>query len=263
MHLSRLLVSDSRLLLELVLGEPRLHLAVELLGDLLAVETDLVPGQVKELVDTFERAASSFGDAKPNPNSANNGDGREEVEGTGGAEALAVEEHDGSGLVGGVLADEVHGHGDGGADGTDAEGEQLGRQKVLAGVPAKSPSYAGNVDHGDSAGASSGLGCGGLVTVDFGDGYDVEEDGDVQHSDGLEDDADDQGALATKSINEEQCADDGGDELDDTEDSSAEERRVLASDTNDLEQIVGVDGDGRSTRPAGEELCEVGEEQTV
>lgn len=48
----------------------------------------------------------------------------EEVEGSLGSEA-ALEEHAGEGLVGGVLADEVHGHGDGGADGTDAQREQL------------------------------------------------------------------------------------------------------------------------------------------
>lgn len=58
----------------------------------------------------------------------------EEVEGAGGREA-ALQQHTRQGFVGGVLADEVHAHGDGGADGTDAQGEELGAEEVLAGVP--------------------------------------------------------------------------------------------------------------------------------
>jgi hypothetical protein len=51
-----------------------------------------------------------------------------------------------------------------------------------------------------------------------GDRDDIEEDCHIKESDGLEGDADDEGAFPSKSINEEEGADDRGDELDDTED---------------------------------------------
>jgi hypothetical protein len=178
------------------------------------VETDLVPGQVEELVDALEAAASGFGDAQPDPDGADDGDGGEEVECAGGSEALAVEEHDGQGFVGGVLADEVHGHGDGGADGTDAEREELGGEEVLTGVPAQCPADSGEVDHGDGTRGSLRLGRRGDVVFVLRDGDDVEEDGDVEHGKCLQDNTDDERALATKSINQEQRADDGGDKFD-------------------------------------------------
>lgn len=71
---SSLPVTDLRLLLELLLLAQRLHLAIVLLGDLAAVQTDLVPGQVEELVDALKAAAGGFGDAEPDPDGAEDGD---------------------------------------------------------------------------------------------------------------------------------------------------------------------------------------------
>lgn len=102
-----------------------------------------------------------------------------------------------------------------------------------------------------------------MVVLLPGDGDDVEEDGNIKHGEGLQNDTDDERALATERVDQEQSADDGGNELDNTEDGSAEQRCVGASDADDLEQIVGIDSDGRSARPASEELCEVGKEETV
>lgn len=96
-----------------------------------------------------------------------------------------------------------------------------------------------------------------------GDGDDVEEDGDVEHGNRLQGNTNDERALATERVDQEQSADDGGDELDHTKDSSGKEGSLLADDTDDLEQVRSVDGDGRAARPAGHELGEVGEEQTV
>lgn len=87
---------------------------------------------------------------------------------------------------------EVHSHGDGGADGTDAQGKQLRGEQVLAAVPAERPTDTGQVDHGDGAGGGRGLGRGSFVAVDPGDGNHVEEDSDVEQGDCLQGDADDE-----------------------------------------------------------------------
>lgn len=87
-----------------------------------------------------------------------------------------------------------------------------------------------------------------------------EEGSNVDHGNGLQGDTRKQSALATDDIDQEQRTADSSDELDDTEDGGDEKGLVLALDTEDLEEIRSVEGDGAGAGPLGEELdhgCEV------
>ncbi len=95
----------------------------------------------------------------------------------------------------------------------------------------------------------------------------------VAHREGLEANADRQRPLATDNVDKEQGTDDGGNELDDTEDGGCVELFVLAFRTEQGEHVRGVlqggisvssssksgdythDGDALSARPLTEQLC--------
>ena len=81
-----------------------------------------------------------------------------------------------------------------------------------------------------------------------------QESSHVNHGNGLQSDAGEESALATNDIDEEQGADDGGTELDETKDGSDEELLVGALDAQELKQLSCVDGDGTGARPLTEEL---------
>lgn len=117
-------VSDLGLLL--LIPMDLLLLPIVLLGELLSVKTDLVPGEVKELINRLKTSSSSLGNKYPNPESTQNTDDGEEVEGSVRGETQRwLEKHIGQRAVGRVLADEMHRHGDGGANGSNAKGEEL------------------------------------------------------------------------------------------------------------------------------------------
>lgn len=57
------------------------------LGVLVTVETDSVPGEVEEAVHALEVAAAGLGHEPPDPDTADDGDGREAPEGAHGRDA--------------------------------------------------------------------------------------------------------------------------------------------------------------------------------
>lgn len=217
-----------------------LLLAVVFLGVLLAVQTNLVPGEVEELINALEAAASRLGNAQPDPDTSTNTNNTEEVEGTVRCQTIVLEKHVGESLVDCKLAKEMHSHRNRRADSSNSEREQLRGEQVLAAVPSKSPTSTREVDHGNGGFGSLVLGGTGLETLVVGDGNNVEENADVEQSDGLQDDSRDERSLAAGHIDEEERADDGSNKLDDTKDHSREERLLLASDANELKQVRGV-----------------------
>lgn len=239
---------------------------VKLLDVLVTVETNLVPGKLEELVHVLKAATASLGNGEPDPETTNEGNGGEAPEGTlGGDTALGNgEQHVGDSAGVTVLVGEVKSHGPRGGESTDAEREQLSGKKVLHGVPAESPTETRDVDHGDSTARSTLVGGGELeVLVDTELGNLGEESSDVDHGNGLQRDTDEKSALSADDINEEESANNGGDELDNTENGSDEKALLLANNTHDLEQVGSVEGDGTSTGPLREELDHGGHVETV
>lgn len=78
---------------------------VPLLGILVAVETDPVPGELEQAVHALQRASRSLGDEEPDPDTADKRDGGKAPEGTLGRDAAVLdrEEHVGHGAGVAVL----------------------------------------------------------------------------------------------------------------------------------------------------------------
>lgn len=218
------------------------------------------------MIHALEAASAGLGNREPHPHAADKGNGREAPEGSLGGDAAVRggEEHVGHGAGVAVLVGKVQSHGPRGGEGSDAEREQLSSEEVLHGVPAESPTEAGDVDHGDGAAAGTLVGSGKDKVIDDTELRDAsEEGGDVDHGDSLESDTSEESALSADDINEEESADDGGNKLDDTKDGSDEKRLLATSDTENLEQIRSVEGDGTSTGPLRQELNHGGEVEAV
>lgn len=155
-------------------------------------------------------------------------------------------------------------HGPRSSKSTNAEREQLGSQEVLHRVPTQSPTETRNVDHGDGATAGS------LLVVREDEVIDDTELGDrgeetshVDHGKSLEGDTGEQGTLAANDINQEQRARNGSNELDDTEDGGDKEALGATSDTDESEQVGGVESNGASTGPLRQELDHGRQVETV
>lgn len=230
---------------------------VSLVGILVTVETDLVPGKLEQVIHALEAATAGLGDGEPDPDTADKGDGGEAPEGSlGGDTAVGDgEKHVGNGARVAVLVGKVKSHGPRGGEGTDAQREQLSGEKVLHGVPAESPTETRDVDHGDGTTASTLAGSGESEAINNAEfGNLGEESSDVDHGNGLESDTGEKSTLTTDDVDEEQGTDQGGAELDDTKHSGDEKRLLATCDTKKLEQVGGVEGDGTGTGPLGEEL---------
>lgn len=162
------------------------------------------------------------------------------------------------------LVGKMKSHGPRSSKGTNAKREQLSSQEVLHRVPAKSPAESGDVDHGNSATASSLL-VSRKNEVIFNSklGHGSEEAGDVDHGQGLEGDTGKQGTLAANDVDQEERASNGANELDDTEDGGNEETLRATFDTDESEQVGGIESDGASTRPLRQELDHAGHVETV
>lgn len=251
------LLSDALLLI---------HSVILLLSILVSVETNPVPGEVEEAVHVLKAAAASLGNGEPDPETADKGDGSKAPEGTlGGDTTLGDrEEHVGNSTGVAVLVGKVKSHGPRGGKGTDAEREQLSGEEVLHRVPAKSPTEARDVDHGNGTTAGTlVLVRQDIVLIDSELGDTSEEAGDVDHGNGLEGDTNKESTLAANNIDEEESTHQGSNKLDNTEDGGDEETLLAAGDAHNLKQVRGIESDGTGTRPLGEELDHAGEVKTV
>lgn len=217
--------------------------------------SNLVPLEGEETIHALETATRSLGNEEPSPETTEEGDNGEEPEGSCGTKATLAtgKEHVGDSARVSVLVDEMEAHDHGGGDGTDAEGVDFSVEKVLHGVPAHCPTETTEVNHDDCGGGCLLLARGELFTLlELGNGG--KESGDVSHGDGLKTNSDTEGALATNDIDQEESADNGGNELDDTKDGSCKQLLVLTLCTEECEELGCVDGDRLSAGPLGEEL---------
>lgn len=163
-----------------------------------------------------------------------------------------------------ILVNEMEAHHHTARNSTDAQRVDLGVQKVLHRVPAHGPAETGNVDHHDGGGAGGLLAAGEDAGLAFAQGRDGGQVGsDEAHGDGLKGDADAERAFATDDVDQEERADDGRDELDDSEDGGCEEFLVLSLGAEQGEEFGGVDGDALCTRPLRQQLREKTEVDSV
>ena len=260
-HLLNLVHSLPRsiLLLRILVRLSLLHIRI-----ILSKASNLVPLKREQAIHTLETSTRRLRDEEPSPDTTQDGDNSEQPEGSCGSESTlgSREEHVGHGAGVAVLVDEVETHDHRRGHGTDAQRIDLSVEKILHTVPAHGPSKPRNVDHDDGGRASLFLGLGeDFSLLEFGDGGEV--CGDEAHGYGLESDADAEGAFATNDVDEEQGTDDGGDELNDTEDGGCEELLVLAFCAEESEELGGVDGDALGAGPLGEELGEEAEVDAV
>lgn len=233
------------------------HHLIPLLGVLVSVQTDLVPRQLKQPIHALERPPGCLGHTEKHPHSTEDGHRRKAPERALGGDAavLGGQQHVGHRARVAVLVGKVQRHGDGGRQGPDAQREELRREQVLHRVPAERPAEPGDIDHGDGAAADAKLGLRQDKVVDDAHLRDVgQEGGDVDHGDGLQGDTDEEGALAADHVDQEQGAGDGCDELDDPEHTGHEQALVGPGDTEQLEEIGGVEGDGAGAGPLRENL---------
>lgn len=223
----------------------------------IAVQTNLVPRQIKQAVHALQRPTPSLRHEEPHPEAAQDGHGSKAPKSPLGRDAALrdVEEHDGHGPRVAVLVRKVKRHGPGRGQGTNAQRVQLGGEQVLHGVPAKSPATARDVNHGNSAstGALEGLGQD-KVLVDTESRHGGEESGHVNHGNGLQQNASEESALAANDIDEEQGTDHGRDKLDNAKYGGHKERLVGSRNTQYAEEIRCIQGDGSGTRPLRQQL---------
>lgn len=85
----------------------------------------------------------------------------------------------------------------------------------------------------------------------------------VDHGHGLKRDADQEGPLPADEINKEEGTANRSDELDDAEYPADQQRLVLAADTQEIEEVGGVERDRAGTRPLRKELYHDTEVQAV
>ena len=252
----------------LLLSSPLLLIVLHILRIriLVTVQTNAVPGKLEQTVHALEGTSTGLRHGEPDPETTHDGDSSEAPECALGRDTALGnrQEHVGHGTGVAVLVGKVQSHSPGRGQSADAQGEQLGSQKVLHGVPAESPAHAGDVDHGDGATADTPMLLGKDVVVvhsQLREG--CEEAGDVHHGQSLQGDTDEESTLATNDIDEEKSARNSSDKLDDTKDSRDEETFLLPLDADQSEQIGSIQSDGASARPLGEELHHGGEVQTV
>jgi hypothetical protein len=239
---------------------------VKLLGVLVTVKTDLVPGKLEELIHALEASSTGLRNGEPNPDTTDEGNSGKAPEGSlGGDTALRNrQKHVGDSARVSVLVGEVKSHSPRCSEGTNAQREQFGGQEVLHRVPAESPTETRDVDHGDGAARSTLVALGENKVLDDTElGNLREESSDVDHGNGLKSNTDEKSALSADNIDEEESADNSGDELDDTEDSGDEKTFLLSNNAHDLEQIGSIKGDGTSAGPLREELDHRGHVETV
>lgn len=106
--------------------------------------TDLPPAQGKQAIHALQAAPGSLRNEEPGPDTANDGQDREEPEAACGTQSSSssLEEHDGDGTVAGVLVREMKTHDHGAAHRADSQRVDLGVQEILHAVPAHSPAEA-------------------------------------------------------------------------------------------------------------------------
>lgn len=235
---------------------------VLLLRILVSVKTNSVPGEVKETVHVLQATTTGLGNGEPNPGTTNDSNGRKAPESTlGGDTARAArQKHVWHGSRIAVLVGKMKGHSPRCGEGTDSEREQLGSKEVLHGVPAQGPTEARNVNHSNSTSASSLLAFGkdeALNDTQLGDSS--EECCDIDHGNGLESDTGKQRTLSANNIDQEQSTQQGGKQLDNTENCGDKQTLLAAGNTENLKQIRSVQSDGTSTGPLAEELNHRGE----
>lgn len=239
---------------------------VLLLGILVAVKTNLVPGEVEQVIHALQAATTCLRNRDQDPKTTNEGDGGEAPEGTLGRDTTVAggEKHVGNSAGVAVLVGEVQSHGPRGGQGTNSEREQLGSEEVLHGVPAQSPTESRDVDHGNGTSAGTLVGLGeDKVIINAHLGNTGEEGSDVEHGNGLEGDAGEKSSLSANDIDEEEGADQGSAELDNTKDGSDKKRLVGTSNTKKAEKIRGVEGDRAGSGPLRKELHHAGEVEAV
>lgn len=239
---------------------------VKLLGVLVTVKTDLVPGKREELIHVLEASSTSLRNGEPDPDTTDEGDSGKAPEGSLGRDTALrnSQKHVGHSAGVSVLVGEVKSHSPRCSEGTDAQREQLGSQEVLHRVPAESPTETRDVDHGDGTARSTLVALRENKVLDDTELGDLgEESGDVDHGNGLESDTDEKSALSADDINEEESANNSGDELDDTKDSGDEKTLLLSDNAHDLKQVGSIKGDRTSAGPLREELNHGGHVETV
>lgn len=111
----------------------------------------------------------------------------------------------------------MHSHGNTSTNRSQSQWIDLTVDQILDAVPTHRPSETAEVDHHDGACGSTLLRrCLILGVVDV--RVDDEENGHVEHGNELERDTSHEGTLAADEVDEEEGAEKGGDEFDDTED---------------------------------------------
>lgn len=113
----------------------------------------------------------------------------------------------------------MHSHRNTATNRSQSQWVDLTIDQILDGVPTHRPSETTEVDHDDGASGSTLLRRRlvlGVVDVRV----DYEEDSHVEHGYELERDTSHEGTLAADEVDEEEGAEEGGDEFDDTEDGS-------------------------------------------
>lgn len=230
------------------------------LGNLGTISSDLVPRQIKDSIERFERTATGFGQEEVDPAETDEGDAGKEVHCSGGGHA---NEHLGYSLGVTILVDEVEGHGERATNGTKAQREDFGVDEILDRVPTHGPTEATEVDASDGCFGGSFL-ASRLNIALLSDGVvDGEEDGHVQHGDELQTDTNAQGTLSADEVDQEESTHDGTDEFDQTENTSCEKLLLLSGGSHQGEVLRSIDRDGVCTAPLTKQLRADSQEDTV
>jgi hypothetical protein len=239
---------------------------VKLLGVLVTVKTDLVPGKLKELIHALKASSTGLRNGEPDPDTTDESNSGKAPESSlrGDTTLRNRQKHVRHSAGVSILVGKVESHSPRCSEGTNAQREQLSGQEVLHRVPAESPTETRDVDHGDGAARSTLVALGENKVLDDTELGDLgEESSDVDHGNGLESDTDEKSALSADDIDEEESADNSGNELDDTKDSGDEKTLLLSDNAHDLEQVGSIEGDGTSAGPLREELNHRGHVETV